>query len=47
MLDAIKSLPDWTCHGFVPDQVLSYYATFRSKVTGLLYPKAEWRLRGL
>jgi cell division protease FtsH len=36
----------WTCHVFVPLQVL-VYATFLSKATGLFQSNAECRLRGL
>jgi hypothetical protein len=39
-------IQEWTCHVFVPPQVL-VYATLRSKATGLFHPSAEWRRRGL
>ena len=40
-------LKSWTCRGLVLVPVLACYAAFCSKVTGLLYPSAEWRRRGL
>ena len=37
---------EWTCPAFVPPLIL-FYATFRSKATGLFQPSAECRRRGL
>ena len=36
----------WTCHVFVPLQVLTY-AAFASKAKGLIQPRAECLRRGL
>ena len=43
----LKDTACWTCRGLVLVPVLACYAAFCSKVTGLLYPSAEWRRRGL
>ncbi len=39
-LPGLSDGKQWTCHAFVPLQVL-VYATFRSKATGLFQPNAE------
>lgn len=36
----------WICHGLMPLRLL-IYATFLSKLKGLIQPNAEWRRRGL
>jgi len=36
----------WTCHAFVPLQLLTY-AAFASKANGLFQPSAECLRRGL